>query len=141
MSGAPGWDSPLTGASRRRAGRRTWRGRCCARAFPPAWIAAARAVRGFVEQVQRFKKIRMLGSAALALAYVASGRADAYYEESIKLWDIAAGLALVEAAGGHVRVEPGTGSPLAFNVWAVGGRNSPLRRPAGRGLTASGLKR
>lgn len=88
--------------------------------FPSGMDRGGAAVRGFVEQVQKFKKIRMLGSAALALAYVASGRADAYYEESIKLWDIAAGLALVEAAGGHVRVEPGTGSPLAFNVWAVG---------------------
>jgi myo-inositol-1(or 4)-monophosphatase len=88
--------------------------------FPSGMDRGGAAVQGFVEQVQRFKKIRMLGSAALALAYVASGRADAYYEESIKLWDVAAGLALVEAAGGHVRVEPGAGSPLAFNVWAVG---------------------
>ena len=48
----------------------------------------------------RFHKIRMFGSAALSLAYVASGRCDSYWEEKIKLWDVAAGLALVSAAGG-----------------------------------------
>jgi 3'-phosphoadenosine 5'-phosphosulfate (PAPS) 3'-phosphatase len=36
------------------------------------------------------------------------------------LWDIAAGLALVEGAGGYVRAEPVAGQPLAFNVWAAG---------------------
>ena len=46
----------------------------------------------------------MLGSAALSLAYVASGRIDAYHENSIMLWDIAAGWVLVEAAGGVVSV-------------------------------------
>jgi myo-inositol-1(or 4)-monophosphatase len=87
--------------------------------FPSGMDRGGDSVRAFVDQVQRFKKIRMLGSAALALAYVASGRADAYFEDSIKLWDIAAGLALVEGAGGQVKVER-TASALAFNVWAVG---------------------
>ena len=40
-------------------------------------------------------KVRMFGSAALSLAYVASGRCDSYWEKRIKLWDVAAGLALV----------------------------------------------
>ena len=48
-----------------------------------------------------FHKVRMFGSAALSLAYVASGRCDSYWEEKIKLWDVAAGLALVSAAGGE----------------------------------------
>jgi myo-inositol-1(or 4)-monophosphatase len=47
-----------------------------------------------------FHKVRMFGSAALSLAYVASGRCDSYWEERIKLWDVAAGVALVCAAGG-----------------------------------------
>jgi myo-inositol-1(or 4)-monophosphatase len=47
-----------------------------------------------------FHKVRMFGSAALSLAYVASGRCDSYWEKRIKLWDVAAGLALVRAAGG-----------------------------------------
>ncbi len=53
--------------------------------------------------IQAFKKVRMLGSAALALAAVACGRVDAYWEENIWLWDVAAGLALVKAAGGDFR--------------------------------------
>jgi len=59
-----------------------------------------------LEGVRRFKKIRMIGSAALSLAYVASGRFDAYAEDNIMFWDVAAGLALVEAAGGHVDTTP-----------------------------------
>ncbi len=50
---------------------------------------------------RRVKKIRILGSAALELAYVASGRLDAYVERRINLWDIAAGSLLVECAGGE----------------------------------------
>ncbi len=44
--------------------------------------------------------IRCLGSAALALAYVACGRLDAYWEADLKEWDIAAGCLLVKEAGG-----------------------------------------
>ena len=56
----------------------------------------------FVHQLQHFRKVRLLGSAALSLAWVADGRADAYYEEDIMLWDVAAGCALVRAGGGDV---------------------------------------
>ena len=51
--------------------------------------------------VHRVRKCRMLGSAALDLAYVACGRLDAYIEQGISLWDIAAGWLRVEAAGGR----------------------------------------
>ena len=46
--------------------------------------------------------IRRLGSAALDLAYVAAGRYDGYWEAMLKPWDIAAGVLLVEEAGGRV---------------------------------------
>jgi len=52
-----------------------------------------------------FGKVRMIGSAALSLAYVACGRCDSYYEEDIAIWDVAAGLALVRAAGGIINSE------------------------------------
>ena len=48
--------------------------------------------------------VRMLGSAALSLAYVASGRADACEIAGIMDWDVAAGIALVRAAGGNVSI-------------------------------------
>ena len=50
----------------------------------------------------KVRKTRMMGSAALAMAYIACGRLDAYIEDTISLWDIAAGKLLVEAAGGKV---------------------------------------
>ena len=46
----------------------------------------------------------MIGSAAMASVYVASGKADAYSESGIFLWDIAAGAAIVKAAGGKVKI-------------------------------------
>ncbi|EAI7420024.1 inositol monophosphatase, partial [Campylobacter jejuni] len=49
----------------------------------------------FITHIQEFKKIRLLGSAALSLAYVACGRVDAYYEKDIAFWDVAAGMALI----------------------------------------------
>ena len=49
-----------------------------------------------------WKKIRMFGSAALSCAYVASGRCDVYQEKGVYLWDFAAGICLVEEAGGKV---------------------------------------
>ena len=76
-----------------------------------------------VRQIQRYQKIRMLGSAALSLAYVACGRADVYEEERIALWDIAAGAAIVQAAGGCVRMsEPDADQAVtlrAGNSWLV----------------------
>lgn len=54
---------------------------------------------------QSWKKIRMIGSAAMAAVYVASGKADAYQEDGIFLWDVAAGAAIVNAAGGMVSLK------------------------------------
>ena len=53
-----------------------------------------------IRNFQSYKKIRMIGSAALSLAYVSRGIFDAYSENGIKIWDIAAGLAILEEAGG-----------------------------------------
>jgi len=46
--------------------------------------------------------MRYSGSAALDLAYVASGRFDGYFHNKINLWDVAAGALMVEEAGGIV---------------------------------------
>jgi myo-inositol-1(or 4)-monophosphatase len=49
---------------------------------------------------RRVRKIRIMGSAALGLVYLATGRFDAYIERGVSLWDIAAGGLIVECAGG-----------------------------------------
>ena len=68
--------------------------------FPSHTDYSKEALEKYISLVRSFKKVRLIGSAALSLAYVAAGRADAYYEKDIKVWDVAAGLALVKAAGG-----------------------------------------
>lgn len=46
--------------------------------------------------------IRRGGSAALDLAYVAAGRLDGFFEQELKIWDIAAGSLLIKEAGGYI---------------------------------------
>lgn len=78
------------------------------------------ALEALVRELQQFKKVRMLGAAALSLAYVAAGRVDAYAEDGIRLWDVAAGVALVRAAGGWARMTPLASPPWACAVRAAG---------------------
>jgi len=74
--------------------------------FPTKFDVHGPGLQQFMDNARRFKKVRMLGSAALMMAYVAAGRVDAYAEDDIMYWDVAAGAALVEAAGGWVNLEP-----------------------------------
>jgi myo-inositol-1(or 4)-monophosphatase len=76
----------------------------------------------FERMARSAKKCRMMGSAALDIAYVASGRLDAYIESSISLWDVAAGLLLVERAGGKVQLEPHETAPEKYSIVASSGR-------------------
>ena len=70
--------------------------------------------------MQCYKKVRMLGSAALMLAQVAAGRFDVYEEEDINIWDVAAGLAILQAAGGCYTIIPGA-NEFQYNVRASNG--------------------
>ncbi len=67
------------------------------------------------------RKMRMMGSAALAMAYVASGRLDAYVESRISIWDVAAGLLLLESAGGKVTLDPVPDCPDVWSIVATNG--------------------
>lgn len=60
------------------------------------------------------RDIRVLGSAALQLAYVAAGRLGGYWQPGLNAWDIAAGLLLVQEAGG--RVTDPLGGPYHLEV-------------------------
>lgn len=70
----------------------------------------------------RVRKTRMMGSAALALAYIACGRLDAYIEESISLWDIAAGQLMLERGGGSVALIPSGRDPDKSSIIASNGK-------------------
>lgn len=66
--------------------------------------ASAESMALFEQRLRTWRKVRMIGSAASALAYVAAGRAEAYRESGSMIWDVAAGCALVESAGGRYQI-------------------------------------
>ena len=68
--------------------------------IPAKEIYSNKEFEDLVSDFQAWKKIRMIGSAAIANVYVASGLVDMYKENDIFLWDIAAGSILVSEAGG-----------------------------------------
>jgi myo-inositol-1(or 4)-monophosphatase len=70
--------------------------------FPPNVPRGSIEVTRFVEVLHTAQAVRRLGSAALNLCYVASGRLDVYWATSVQAWDIAAGALLVREAGGVV---------------------------------------
>ena len=53
-----------------------------------------------IKLFQKWKKVRMIGSAAIANLYVAKGKADCYEEKGTFIWDVAAGAVIVHEAGG-----------------------------------------
>ena len=62
------------------------------------------ALENLIADMQSWKKVRMIGSAAMASCYIACGRAEEYKENGIYLWDILAGAAIVESAGGRATI-------------------------------------
>ena len=77
-------------------------------------------IRRFAYLSSRVRKMRILGSAALSLCYIAAGRMDAYVESRISLWDFAAARVILEAAGGVLEFSPSapgatSGAVVAWN--------------------------
>ncbi len=75
--------------------------------------------------VHRVRKIRIMGSAALSLTYVATGRMDAYLEPGVRLWDIAAGGLIVQCAGGDFFHHAIKGE---YHAYRLGVNNGALRK-------------
>lgn len=72
--------------------------------LPNATDYSDKAMLLMVKDFQSWRKVRMIGSAAMAAVYVASGKADLYKEFGTYLWDVAAGAAIVSAAGGVAEI-------------------------------------
>jgi myo-inositol-1(or 4)-monophosphatase len=106
FSTAQGQPTRLNGRVVCAARRRKLADAICAVAFFKDKETIRRGQAVFHALLPRVRKMRLLGAAALDLAYVACGRFDAYVEFGVKLWDIAAGLLLVENAGGRTLVRP-----------------------------------
>lgn len=73
-----------------------------AASFSPSVPRNSPEIGRFLEVLYECRAIRRLGSAALNLCYVASGKLDAYWATSLKQWDIAAGVLIVQEAGGVI---------------------------------------
>lgn len=76
----------------------------------------------------RSQDVRRLGSAALDLAYIACGRSDLFFERDLKPWDYAAGMLLVEEAGGTVIDYSGKRPAAVHNsdIIAGNGKTEPI---------------
>ena len=62
------------------------------------------SLKKMIEDMQTWKKVRMIGSAAIASCYIASGKAELYKENGVFLWDIIAGAAIIESSGGTAKI-------------------------------------
>lgn len=93
----------LNGSSIRVSRDRELRSSLVATGFPERSFRDVDRVLGIQRRVmQRCRGLRRPGAASVDLAYVACGRLDAFYEEGLQPWDVAAGLILVQEAGGLV---------------------------------------
>ena len=75
---------------------------------PPAEESMAVSLKGVAVLMPKVRTIRMLGSAALMLAWVANGRLTCYWEYDLSSWDIAAGALIIQEAGGRFTDLAGT---------------------------------
>jgi myo-inositol-1(or 4)-monophosphatase len=73
--------------------------------LPNATDYSDEAMLKMVKDFQSWRKVRMIGSAAMASIYIASGKADLYKEFGTYLWDVAAGAAIISAAGGSAIIK------------------------------------
>mmetsp|Transcript_28199 Transcript_28199/g.36377 ORF Transcript_28199/g.36377 Transcript_28199/m.36377 type:complete len:186 (+) Transcript_28199:122-679(+) len=69
---------------------------------PPAEESMKMSLAALPVLMPKVRTIRMIGSAALMLAWVANGRLTAYWEYDLSSWDVAAGSILIEEAGGSM---------------------------------------
>ncbi len=92
-------------------------------------VAQARAVAGLLAEV---RDIRRVGAASLDLCMVATGQVDAYLEQGLNRWDIAAGTLVAEEAGALVTDLEGGPPSQRMTLAAAPGLHEPLRALAVR---------
>ena len=130
------WGSPVAGEARA-GGSPGARGGDLATAMVATGLAYDAEVRAaqarvLARLVPRVRDIRRFGSAALDLTWTAAGRYDAYFERTVKQWDIAAGALICERAGLRVLELPGPRGPAVGDPRGSAGAGGAAAR-AGRG--------
>ncbi|MFO1020556.1 MAG: inositol monophosphatase family protein [Planctomycetales bacterium] len=82
--------------------------------FPPGVTSNSVPIQRFLKILGKVQSVQRTGSAALNLAYVAAGKLDGFWSGSLKPWDMAAGVLIVQEAGGTVtRMD---GRPLDLEI-------------------------
>jgi len=72
--------------------------------FPSRFKFEKKSLSSQIRLMSKFGKTRMLGSASQSLLKVAKGSAECYSEHKIMIWDVAAGIPIVEGAGGRIKI-------------------------------------
>jgi myo-inositol-1(or 4)-monophosphatase len=113
----------LNGAPLRVSGATTLIDSLLCTGFPYSVQREAEALVGlFAEFLKVSRAVRRLGSAAIDLCYVAAGRLDGFWEQSLHPWDVAAGALIIQEAGGRVTdLAGGPYSSRAGNLVATNG--------------------
>ena len=120
FTGGKGLDFQINGVNHTPNWAETIEKACLTTGFPHSMKRDMESMDVFIKKLLQYKKVRMIGTAALAITYVGTGYFDVYYETGIKLWDIAAGLAFAESVGATVKLEEWPDKPLHFNIWMAG---------------------
>lgn len=120
VEGGPGLGAKCNGECIQVSDARSTKAGVLGTGFPSGRSYNSRQLEIFAETVGRYRKVRLLGSAAMSLAWIARGWLDAYHEDGIYLWDVAAGLAIVLGAGGVVRCQVSAESVAKAEVFAAG---------------------
>ena len=107
--------------------------------LPPQSGQQSPDVLDFVSLVGRVRALRRLGSAALNLAYVSQGVLDGHWARKINAWDVAAGVLLVQEAGGCVKASDGGPFNLA-NPHFAAAATPDLHHDLTEALAASGAR-
>lgn len=113
----------LNGAPLRVSGAATLIDSLLCTGFPYSVQTNAEALVGLFGQFLKVSRaVRRLGSAAIDLCYVAAGRFDGFWEQSLHPWDVAAGALIIQEAGGRVTdLAGGPYSSRAGNIVATNG--------------------
>lgn len=93
-------------------------------------------MKGIQYLAPKVRNIRVVGSAALHLAYVAAGRLSGFWEIGLNSWDIAAGTLLIQESGG--KVTDTAGNPYTLSVRNVMGSNNYIHDELQNELTIAG---
>ena len=105
---------------------------------PPADESMKMSLQGAVAFMEVVQSLRMLGSAALMLAWVANGRLTCYWEYDLSCWDVAAGALLVMEAGGKI-TDIG-GNEFSLTTRKICASNKRVHHDVLRTLSEAGIR-